>query len=418
MTIDDLRTDDLRIEGCGRLLVMACLAFLLRPSSAQAQIEAPRESAQIEFGTVSLYPSLRLVDAGIDENVFNDGSDPKRDVTFTLSSQALAVWRVGLNELMFSTGSDYLWFKDYESERASNYNYALRFNLSASRFKPYVGAQHARTSTRPTPEIDTRARRSTRVGIVGSSFDLTERTGISASAQWDETTFDDGQQFRGVDLAEGMSHVAHTYSGGFRYAVTPFTTLSINGAYRRQIFPQSHLRDSTSYRITPRVDFAPEAVIRGSFTAGYEVFVPDDPEFTKNQGVVLEGTLNWAIASMTMFDLTVGRNINYSYLDDDPYYLQTGARLTVTQRLIGPVGLQGTAARQHLSYRWRPGVTPMPGFEHRNDQLDIFGAGVVVNIKQGLSVHVGAERAKRVSSEDPMQNFTRTRLLSSVTVGK
>ena len=105
-------------------------------------------------------------------------------------------------------------------------------------------------------------------------------------------------------------------------------------------------------------------------------------------------------------------------LRDDPYYLQTGARLTVTQRLIGPVGLQGTAARQHLSYRWRRGVTPTPGFEHRNDQLDIFGAGVVVNIGQGLSVLVGAERAKRVSSEDPRQNFTRTRLLSAVTVGK
>jgi Putative beta-barrel porin 2 len=418
MTIDDLRMADWRIERCGRLLVMACLAFLLRPSSAQAQIEAPRESAQIEFGTVSLYPSLQLADAGIDENVFNDGSDPKKDVTFTLSSEALAVWRVGLNELMFSTGSDYVWFKDYESERASNYNYALRFNLSASRFKPYVGAQHTRTSTRPTPEIDTRARRTTRVGTVGSSFDLTERTGITASAQWDEATFDDDQQFRGVDLAEGMSHVGHAYGGGFRYAVTPFTTLSVNGSYRRQIFPQSHLRDSKSYRITPRVDFAPEAVIRGSFTAGYEVFVPDDPEFSRNQGLVLEGTLNWAIATMTMFDLTVGRNVNYSYLDEDPYYLQTGARLTVTQRLMGPVGLQGTAERQHLSYHFRRGVTPTPGFEPRKDRSNIFGAGVVVNIGNGLSLLVGAERAERISSEDPMQNFTRTRILSTITVGK
>lgn len=418
MKIDDLSIDDLRSEKCGRLLVMACLALLLGSSAAQAQLEAPHKSAQIELGPVSLYPSLQIVDAGIDENVFNDGRDPKKDVTLTVSSQALAVWRVGLNELMFSSGSDYLWFKKYTSERSSNTNYAMRFNLSASRFKPYVGAQHVRSHTRPTPEIDTRARRVTRVALGGSSFNLTERTAILASAQWDETTFDEGQQFRGVDLAEGMSRVARTYSGGFRYAVTPFTTLSINGAYRTQIFPQSHLRDSKSYRVAPRVEFAPEAMIRGSLTAGYELFVPDDPELTRNQGVVLEGALNWTIASRTLFDLTVGRNVNLSYLDSDLYYLQTGARLTVTQRLVGPFGMQGTAERQHLSYRWRRGVPPTPDFAHRSDMSDIFSAGVVVNIGHGLSLLVGAERAKRISSDDPRQNFTRTRLLSTVSVGK
>jgi Putative beta-barrel porin 2 len=385
---------------------------------AQAQIAAPRESAQIEFGSLSLYPSVRVADAGIDENVFNDGSAPKQDVTFTLSSQALAVWRVGLNELLFSSGSDYVWFKTYESERSSNMNYAMRFNLSASRFKPYVGAQLTHTRTRPTPEIDTRARRATRVALAGTNFELTERTAITASAQWDETNYDEGEQFRGIDLAERMSHVGRTYNGGFRYAVTPFTTVSVNGGYRNQIFPQSHLRDSQYYRITPRVDFAPEAVIRGSFAAGYEAFIPDDPELARTHGVVLEGALNWMIASMTTFDLTVGRNVNYSYLDSDPYYLQTGARLTVSQQLVGPFGLQGTADRQHLSYRWRRGVAPTPGFEPRADTLDVFSAGVVVQVGRGIAVMVGAERAKRHSSEDAKQNYRRMRLVSGVTVGK
>jgi Putative beta-barrel porin 2 len=413
MKMDGMKVGEFRIP-----VLLACFAPLLWPLGAHAQIAAPRESAQIEFGPVSVYPSLQIADAGIDENVFNDGSDPKRDVTLTVSSQALAVWRVGLNELLFSSGSDYLWFKQYASERSTNTNYAMRFNLSASRFKPYVGAQHVRSSTRPTPEIDTRARRVTRVAVAGSSFSLTERTAITASAQWDETTFDDGERFRGVDLAEGMNHVARSYGGGFRYVVTPFTTVSINGNYRQQIFPESHLRDSKSYRVTPRVDFAPEAVIRGSFSAGYEVFVPDDPELFRNQGVVLEGALNWTIASRTLFDLVARRNVNYSYLDNDPYYLQTGARLTVTQRLTNRFGLQGAAERQHLSYRWRRGVTPTPGLEHRIDMSDIFSAGVVVNVGRGLSVFVGAEKAKRHSSQDARQNFRRTRLLSGVTVGK
>ena len=44
---------------------------LLAAAPAGAQIVAPREAAQIEFGTLALYPSLQIVDAGVDDNVFN-----------------------------------------------------------------------------------------------------------------------------------------------------------------------------------------------------------------------------------------------------------------------------------------------------------------------------------------------------------
>ena len=118
---------------------------------AHAQINAPREAAQIEYGPFSLYPSLVIADAGRDSNVFNDGQSPKEDYTFTVQSRALVVTRLGLNELMFSTGSDYVWFRRYKGERSSNATYALRFNLSASRFKPFVGADRSRTRVASQP---------------------------------------------------------------------------------------------------------------------------------------------------------------------------------------------------------------------------------------------------------------------------
>ena len=105
--------------------------------------------------------------------------------------------------------------------------------------------------------------------------------------------------------------------------------------------------------MTPALEFAPEAAIRGRLSVGYQVFAPEDPELFDNKGVVAEGALNWSISGVTMFDLSVGRNVNYSYQDNHPYYLQTGARLRVTQQLPGPFGLQGAVDRQHLSYRWR-----------------------------------------------------------------
>ena len=74
--------------------------MLFWPASAHAQLTAPRESVQIEFGPVSLYPSLQIVDAGKDQNVFNDGTEPKEDYTFTIASRALVVTRLGLNQLL------------------------------------------------------------------------------------------------------------------------------------------------------------------------------------------------------------------------------------------------------------------------------------------------------------------------------
>ena len=51
----------------------------------------------------------------------------------------LSVLRLGSNELLLQVGYDYLWFQDITSERSSNMNYAMRFNMSASRFKPFFG---------------------------------------------------------------------------------------------------------------------------------------------------------------------------------------------------------------------------------------------------------------------------------------
>jgi hypothetical protein len=384
--------------------------------AAHAQVVAPRETAQIEFGPLSLYPSLQILDAGVDENIFNETENPKDDFTLTVASRLLAVMRVGLNDLMFSTGSDYVWFKEYASERSSNQSYAMRFNLSASRFKPYIGGEHLRTRARPSAEIDARAQRVVNMAVTGSSFSLTERTALNVSAQWDRSTFDEGEQFRGVDL-DRLNSTGRRYTAGARYAVTPFTSLSFNGVYGEEIFPQSHLRDSNSYGIISTVEFAPEAAIRGSLSGGYQLFVPQNSELSENRGVVFEGALNWALPSMTMFDLSLGREVNYSFEDTAPYYLQTGGRLTITQALAGPFSLRGTADRQYLSYRWRLGVTPTIGDEDRVDTVDVLIGGVTVRLGRGFSVLVGVENTRRDSSSDVRQKFNRTRLLSTFTLG-
>lgn len=395
--------------------------MLIWPSTARAQLTAPRESAQIEFGPVSLYPSLQIVDAGKDQNVFNDGTAPKEDYTFTLASRALVVTRLGLNQLMFSTGSDYVWFKEYKSERSSNALYALRFNFSASRFKPFIGAERLRTRGRLNNEIDLRAKRLERSAVAGSNFNLSERTAIGVEARLDATAFEKGEKFRGTDLGDALNRTGRRYSGSLRYMLTPLTVFVVGGSYGEDIFPRSHIRDSRTYILAPSIEFNQDAAIRGNFTAGYEVFTPADPELARYKGITAGGSLNWTLYNRTVFDVGLNRNVSYSYQDSEPYYVLTNGSLSVGQPLMGPLSLQGSASYDHMAYRWRRGVAPVSssasGSLPRTDSETTLRGGVGLNLKRGFTVVVSVERSRRRSVEDPLQNYRKTRLLSTVTVG-
>jgi hypothetical protein len=396
--------------------LVACAAMLASAGPAEAQLETPREDAPIVLGPLSLYPSVRVVDLGIDENVFNDSTDGKEDFTATISSKVVSALRMGLNQFLFAAGGDYVWFDDYASERSANANYAARFNLSASRFKPFLGWEYLTTRVRVNQEIDERARRVEQLVTTGADFDLTQRTTLTLSAKWAETTFADKEAFRGTELDAALNDRARSLSAGAKYAVTPLTTLLVTGNYVDDVFPDATFRNSKSYSITPIVEFAPEATIRGRFAAGYQVFVPEDPDLAKNRGLIMEGTLNWIVMGVTTFDLVVGRNVNYSYDASQPYYLQTGTRLTVTQRVFGPVSLQGTADHQQLAYRWQRGVDPLS--QDRVDTSAIWSGGVLVRMGRGFNVLVGAEKTRRNSPEDVTFNYNRTRLLSNVVIGQ
>jgi Putative beta-barrel porin 2 len=400
-------------------MAAACLMVWCWPAAARAQLTAPGEAAQIQFGPFSLYPTLVLADAGKDSNVFNDGKDQKDDYTLTVSSKALVVTKVGLNELMFSMGSDYTWFRQYESERSNNATYAMRFNLSASRFKPFVGALRARVRSRPNQEIDARTWRLDRSATAGSNFNLTERTALTASATIEDSAYDQGQVFRGNDLSASLDRSGRVFMAGVRYALTPLTTLAVTGNFQDDSFPQSHIRDARTYSVTPTFEFSPDAVIRGTASVGVAAFRPDNHELPSYTGPVFRGTIGWSLFdSKTSFDVRTTRGVSYSYNDAQPYYLGTVNRVNVTQKFFGPLELVGGIERGYLSYRWERGASP-PALSvvPHSDVTDVVSGGLGARIMNGFKVVVSVEHARRRSHFDDSLNYDRTRVLSTVTLG-
>jgi putative beta-barrel porin BBP2 len=397
---------------------LGCLTLLvaLWPSAVHAQLTAPREAAQILMGPLSVYPTLRIVDAGKDRNVFNDEENPKEDFTFTVASRALAVLKIGVNEVMFSTGNDYVWFRDFAEERSSNTRYAGRANLSAGAFKPFVGFDRQHTRSRPNPEIDARALRLDRSVVAGFSFSTADRTAMTASVMADDSAYADGQVYRGSDLGDALNRVGRSMSAGVRYKITPLTSVAINANYGEDTFPDSHIRDAKSYSVVPTLEFSPDAAIRGRFGIGVEKFQPLDVTLPASLGAVYDANLNWSLFGRTNFDLTGSRDTRYSYQDSQPYYLVTGARLNVAQHLFGPLDLLGGADWEHLAYGWHRGVAPDPSLDSTNTVTDL-SAGIGVNMGRSFRLTVTADQTQRRSPRNPRQNFRRTRMLSSVTIG-
>jgi hypothetical protein len=339
------------------------------------------------------------------------------DYTLTVSSRVLAAVRLGANELLFQSGNDYVWFQEFESERSSDAIYAVRFNLSASRFKPFIGADRIRSRARRSPEIDARARRIDRSLVGGFALELTPRTAITASARFDTARFDEGERFRGVDLGDALNRSGRGGDVGVRYAVTALTTLTVSAGYEEQTFEQSHIRDAKKYMIGPTLDFNPEAAIRGRVAAAIERFTPDDPLLAERTGLAYQAILNWSLFGRTLFDLAAGRNISYSYRDTEPYYLLTNTRLTAGHPLFAGLEVYGGVTWDHMSYRWkRLEVAPLG---ESDSVVTVRGAngGVGFDLGHGLKARVGVEKLRRRSADDPIQNYDRTRFLTTMIVG-
>ena len=394
---------------------MPAACVLLAAGPVWAQISPPREPAPLTFGPVSLHPAVRIMDAGVDDNVFNDGSDPESDYTITIATRILALVRMGSNELMLQTGNDYVWFQQFDSERSSNAQYAMRFNLSASRFKPFVGAEHIRTRARRTSEIDARARRVDRNVVGGLGFELTSRTSLTASARLDDVTYDEGETFRGVALDDALNRSGRSAEAGVRYALTPLTTLAVTGGYEQQTFVQSHVRDLKRYTVGPTLEFSPEAAIRGRVTTALELFRPEDPSLAERKGVAYQAVVNWTLYDRTTFDLGTGRNITYSYQDIEPYYQLTNIRLLVSHPLPLRFELYGGGDWEWMAYKWRHGAALAES--DRVDNLMAVNGGVGIRFSRSVHVRVGIEKTRRQSVEDPLQNYNRTRIMSTVSVG-
>ena len=101
-----------------------------------------------------------------------------------------------------------------------------------------------------------------------------------------------------------------------------------------------------------------------------------------------------SLLDVTQFGVEIERDTAYSFDELHPYYVQTGARVTITQQIGGPFDLQVTIGRYALAYRDLPDPASWP---RGSEQLTIGGFAVGYRLGETLRIDVNAQLEKRRS---------------------
>jgi hypothetical protein len=228
-----------------------------------------------------------------------------------------------------------------------------------------------------------------------------------SSASYAEDEF-----FDGVLLADALNTDTETINGGIELELTPLTSISFNVERTEERFPRTPSRDADTRRYGATVTFQPGALISGRAQLAYLDFKPRSSDIPPLDGLAAAVALSYAFRDQTRFTVTVDRDIRYSFADLTPYYLSTAGRLTVTQRIHGPIDVQVLGGAERLEYE---PVAESPE-SARKDRVRIVGGGIGYRLSDNSRIGLNIEHTERSSPVED-RRYTRRRIFASFTYG-
>jgi hypothetical protein len=354
------------------------------------------EAIPVHLGPLLVTPRLTLSNAGIDTNVFNvpDAEGPESDFTITVAPSADLWLRTGPTWVYGTLREDIVWFNEFVSERSVNSVLRAGWLVPLTRVAFNIGTGWTHTRERPGYEIDARAERHERDLTGAAEVRAFPRTRIGVRGERRRYAFEEGETFNGVDLREELSRTNTAVALLMRYELTPLTTLAVNVTQEEDRFLFSTLRDSDTRRIEAGLEFDPYALISGSARVGYRDFDPAATDLPGYSGVTASVNVTYAALQTTRFGFQAMRDVEYSYDETQPYYLQSGFSASVAQQIYGPVDVEARLGAYSLSYRTRGDIAPT---EDRIDHTRTYGGGVGYRVGRDLRIGFNVDHQERTS---------------------
>jgi len=89
------------------------------------------------------------------------------------------------------------------------------------------------------------------------------------------------------------------------------------------------------------------------------------------------------------------RDIQYSYDINQPYYLQTGANVEISQQIAGPFDAVARVGAASLEYQDRAGA--VVAVSNRVDHMETYGGGFGYHIGRGTRIGFNVDEYQRLS---------------------
>lgn len=393
-------------------MAAGCVLALLAPARALAQNAGDNVStAKIRFGPLGLTPRIAIRNFGVDTNVYKSVDAPRKDFTATFEPELDSWLRLGLAQLAGKSSVQWVYFGRTANQRSLGTSQSLGGELRLSRMTPSAGLNFLRTEKSASLEINARVPQSTLARKAGLTAALSPTLSMDLDGEW--TGFRLDRVGSSGELADSLNRHSSAGTATLRYVATPLTTLVLKTTVQRDRFDITPLRNSNSVGIMPGLDFKPFALVSGSAFVGYRHFNALDPQVPDYTGPTALVSLSYIAREMTRFSVGVRRDIEYSFEVTQPYYVATGADLTVTQMLGPSWDILGKAGRTRLNYRNLTTVTADAG---RRDRMSSWGIGLGRHLASGVRVGFDLDYSRRLSVVDG-RGFHGFRFGGSVTYG-
>ena len=379
------------------LLIFCGLSILtvgVRPGTAQTEGPPDTSKARVRIGPLYLNPTISLTNLGRDNNVFNepDQQSPKSDVTATVTP-ASSIWlRLGPMWVIGNVRDDLLWYQTYASERANNQTYSFDLLAPLNRLTLRGGATYLHVRDRPGFEIDERSARAQWDPHAAIEWRAFSKTYVGVKASRRVVEFDSAATFEGVRLQDALNRKETTQGITVRNQLTPLTSISFSGSHQEDRFDFAPMRDTTSNTFGVTVTFDPLALIKGSATIGYRDFKPSSPTVPGFRGTTTSVDLSYVLAGSTKVSGQIGRDVQYSFELQAPYYVQTGGSVSLAQQIFGPLDAVVRGGVQRLSYSES---TVLAAGTARTDRVYSYGGGVGYHFGENVRFGFNIDNQKR-----------------------
>ena len=265
-----------------------------------------------------------------------------------------------------------VYFATYANQSGYNPRHEATLLFPLNRVTPYIGGTYLSTNDRPGYEITERIRRTETGANGGLYIRLSSKLDLDLKGRETTYRYDEGET---TNYGETLDRRTEIYGAQARYRVTSLTTLTFLADAVRERYTGTPERDNDGYRLLPGVEFGEHALITGKAEFGYRSLSTPTLGVPDFSGFVGNAELSYVFRSMTRFTVGASRDIFFSYSNIEPFYIQPGLTLSITQQVAGPWDVQARGAWYRLDYQ-RVEVPGAEQFPERVDEYQTWGGGI------------------------------------------